>query len=357
MIDSDNMVDLTRRMRDSVRFPRAFANSDGVFSDWRNHTLEFVLQAVGLSNNTAQAGPEIIQTETGEGYAKNQLILHFSSGETAAACLLTPDGAGPFPAILLLHDHGSNFGIGHDKMIRPGAGAATAEAAQLWVDRLYGGRFLGGLLAQRGYVVLCVDALGWGSRAGNGYEAQQALAANMMQFGTSLAAVVAGEDAEAARFLAGLPQVDKTRVASFGFSFGGFRAWQVAALCDQITASFCGGWMATLQGLMQPGSNQLRGQSAFYMLHPPLAGKLDYPDLAGLAAPKPTLFFSGTEDRHFPTASVKSAFDILKNIWTTAGHAENLATRFWPAAHVFPADQQDAAFDWLDRTFQTDHKT
>lgn len=349
MIDPENMAGLSLRLRDGVQFPLAFDGSKQTFASWNAETASFAREAIGLSPGIAEA--ETIARFASDGYHKEQFALRFSNGETADASLLIPDGEGPFSAVLLLHDHGSNFAIGRDKMIRPNAESDTLKAAQTWVDRLYGGRFIGDELVKRGYVVLSVDALGFGNRSGNGYEAQQALAANLMQFGVSLAAVVAGEDAEAARFLASLPQVDRGRLASFGFSFGGFRAWQVAALCDEITASFCSGWMATLQGLMQPGSNQLRGQSAFYMLHPPISGRLDYPHFAGLAAPKPALFFGGTEDRHFPTASVADAFATIKAIWMASGHPQNLETRFWSSPHVFPADQQDAAFEWLDKTF------
>jgi hypothetical protein len=44
--------------------------------------------------------------------------------------------------------------------------------------------------------VLAADALGWGSRQGNGYDAQRALAANLMQFGLTFAGVIAAEDAQ-----------------------------------------------------------------------------------------------------------------------------------------------------------------
>ena len=69
-------------------------------------------------------------------------------------------------------------------------------------------------------------------------------------------------------FLASLSEVDKGKVAAVGFSMGAFRAWQVAALSDSITAAIADCWMATMPGLMVPGNNQLRGQSAFPMLHP-----------------------------------------------------------------------------------------
>jgi hypothetical protein len=74
---------------------------------------------------------------------------------------------------------------------------------------------------------------------------------------------------------------------------GGFRAWQVAALSDAVDAAVVVNWMSTMQGLMVPGNNTLRGQSAFYLSHPGLGRHLDFPDVASLAAPKPMLLFAG----------------------------------------------------------------
>ncbi len=82
-------------------------------------------------------------------------------------------------------------------------------------------------LVRRGYCVMCVDAIGWGSRQGNGYASQQALAANLMQVGTSLAAVVAREDVQAAAYLMAHPQVDATRVAAVWLLL-----WRISRMAD-----------------------------------------------------------------------------------------------------------------------------
>lgn len=374
-IDEENMPALARRLRGSLSFPWAWKGTvaaDG-FADWRERTRERVREAIGLT--ISPSAPEVdLLGEWQETTAPPQnddrlrppqsgaitgrhIRLGFSNGEHAEAYLLhPPETPKPAPAVLLLHDHGSFFSIGKEKLIqRPAAEEDVAhnllnDDITRWTDRIYGGRAVGNALARHGYVVLCVDALGWGSRRGNGYEGQQALAANLMQFGTSLASVVLQEDLEALDYLAGLPQVDPSRVAVMGYSMGGFRAFQLAALSDRAKACVSGGWMATLHGLMQTGNNQLRGQSAFYMLHPQVAGKLDYPDFAALAAPKPSLFFTGREDRHFPEPSASEALGRLRSLWAEAGGPESIETRLWPGGHVFPIDQQDYAIDWLDRT-------
>lgn len=86
-----------------------------------------------------------------------------------------------------------------------------------------------------------------------------------------------------------LPSVNPKRIGVLGFSMGAYRAWQLAALSDQVAATAAISWFGNYQGLMTPDNNVLRGQSSFYMLHPGIANKLDFPDIASLAAPKPML--------------------------------------------------------------------
>ncbi|MDE1158187.1 MAG: alpha/beta fold hydrolase [Neorhizobium sp.] len=351
-IDAENMSSLAIRLRDSRTFPWRHDPVSEPFADWATQTRGRIHTALTLGPDASPTGDIVAEWRDGD-LSGQHLRLGFSNGETSQAYLLRPgDGTkNPSPAILLLHDHGSFFSIGKEKLIRrPNETPDLTADIDHWTARIYGGRHVGNALASRGYTVLSVDALGWGSRRGNGYGDQQALAANLMQFGTSLAGVVLQEDLEALNYLASLDGIDKNRIAVLGYSMGGFRAFQLAALSDRAKACVSGGWMGTLSGLMQSGNNQLRGQSAFYMLHPQIAGKLDYPDLAGLAAPKPALFFAGAEDRHFPEPVVADAFRRLTSLWTEAGARDRLETRLFPGGHSFPRDRQDHAFDWLDRT-------
>ncbi|OYU33014.1 MAG: hydrolase [Comamonadaceae bacterium PBBC2] len=294
--------------------------------------------------------PQVIGEQDRGSYVARQIEFNVTAHSRVLAWMLVPKGAGPFPAVLVLHDHGARFDIGKEKLIAPEAGSARAESAQQWADKYFSGRFVGDALAQRGYVVLAVDALGWGDRSAPGFQAssQQALAANLMNLGTSFASIIATEDVRAARFLASQAEVDPRRVAALGFSMGAFRAWQVAALSDDIAAAVAVNWMATVQGLMVPGNNQLKGQSAYAMLHPHLVRYLDYPDVAALAAPKPLLLYAGEQDALFPLPSVQAAFTRMRAVWSAFGADRRLQTRTWPLGHVFVKEQQEAAFDWLD---------
>ena len=70
---------------------------------------------------------------------------------------------GPFPAVIMLHDHGAHFSIGKEKMVRPfGVSPEISADAEDWVVRCYDGQYTGDYFAQNGYVVLSIDALFWG---------------------------------------------------------------------------------------------------------------------------------------------------------------------------------------------------
>lgn len=112
---------------------------------------------------------------------------------------------------------------------------------------------------------------------------------------------------QAARWLAA--QTGVSSVGTFGFSFGGFRAWQALALSRHVDAAASISWMACRADMLAAGGPFLRGHSAFHFLHPGISA--DYPDLAALAAPKPLFLRVGQNDRHMPETSARQAFDRI----------------------------------------------
>ena len=101
---------------------------------------------------------------------------------------------------------------------------------------------------------------------------------------------------------------------------------------------------------MTPGNNVLRGQSAYYMLHPGMPAKMDIPDIASIAAPKPMLIFSGGQDKLFPAQAVSDAFAKVHKVWASQKADDMLVTKSWPElGHVFYRQQQDEVFPWLDK--------
>jgi dienelactone hydrolase len=324
------------------------------FEEWRQAGRTRLTECLLAAPSKAPFEPEVVAEQDRGSYVARKVVFNLTGDSRVLGLILVPKGTGPFPAVLLLHDHGARFDIGKEKVIQPRDDPGEKRASSKeWIDRYYGGRYLGDELAKRGYVCFCTDAVNWSNRGGAGYEGQQALASNLLHFGMSLAGLIAHEDLRAAEFLATRPEVDGHRVAAMGLSMGSFRTWQVAALSDHIAGGVAVCWMATVKGLMVPGNNQTRGQSAFTMTHPGLLHLLDYPDVASLACPKPMLFYNGDQDSLFPVPAVKDAYAKMRLVWKSQRADDQLETRLWKVPHVFNREMQDAAFAWLDRMMQS----
>ena len=200
-----------------------------------------------------------------------------------------------------------------------------------------------------------MDALFWGDRGrqeGVEYTAQQLLAANMLQLGLSWAGTIVWNDIRSAEFVAGLPEVDPARIGAVGLSMGSNRTWHLCAATDRVKigAAIC--WMGTTAVLTAPGNNQTTGQSAFSMTHPGLRNRLDYPDVASIACPKPMLFFQGDRDPLFPIPGVEAAFEKMRTVWSSQAVEDRLNAKIWPVPHVFNRAMQDEAFAWFDGYLQ-----
>lgn len=340
-----------QQMKSAMRYPESWLSGHYTdFNAWQRHARATFRQSLLTPDATKPFDAQKIASEDRGSYTAEKLALNITDDNRISALMLTPKTPGPHPAIVLLHDHGSKFDIGKEKMIRPWGNAEQLASAQAWADKFFTGRFIGDELAKRGYVVIAIDSPGWGDRGPMVYEQQQALASNYFNLGRSLAGEVAYEDMRTVDFIASLKNVDSQRIGVLGFSMGGFRAWQLAALSEKVAATAVISWFGTYDGLMTPGNNVLRGQSAFYMLHPGMPAKMDIPDIASIAAPKPMLIFSGGQDKLFPAQAVSDAFAKVHKVWASQNADDKLVTKSWPAlGHVFYQQQQDAVFLWLDK--------
>ena len=332
----DTLAGLQRRWR-----PRLAWRTD---PGWRAEALAAARRLMLLPGDDGSGFATDVQAEQDRGsHTALALTLRGALGDRVPALYLRPKGAGPHPAIVVMHDHGARFDIGKEKLVRPLTASPSADA---WVQRYYGGSFVGDTLAEAGFAVLAIDALGWGDRGRPGLvkDDQQAVANHLMQLGHSWAGVIASDDLRAHRWLRERPEVDARRVAVLGFSMGAFRAWQLAAVCDEVAACVAAHWMCTREGLLRAGEHTLQGQSAFSMVHPALAAELDHPDVAALIAPRPLMLMGSPEDRLFPWDGVQAAWSRLGRAWSAPVGLRTVTTA---GGHRFDLPQQQAAAAWL----------
>lgn len=350
-----NMPVFYQQMKQQLTYPLAWGKAEEKdFAKWKaqaRHVLAECMQ--NLQPAPKAYAMEVTDREQRDGYEARKIRFNLSEWSRVPAYLLVPEGEGPFPAIVLLHDHGAHFSIGKEKMVRPfHVAAEVMEDADQWASQCYDGQYVGDYLARHGYVVLAVDALFWGERGrkeGTSYDAQQALASNFLQMGASWGAFINVDDMRSAEFLASLPFVDKERVGSLGFSMGAYRSWMLAALTDVVRASASICWMNTTEHLMTLTNNQNKGGSAYAMLIPALRRYLDYPHVASIACPKPTLFFNGTQDKLFPIEGVRDAYREMEAVWQSQGASDRLVTKLWDEKHFFNKEMQKETLEFFDR--------
>ena len=332
-------------------YPLAWGNSKTKsFKKWKRQARQKVLECMGTSPNTSpnpSEGGELSYLQA----LKTYKVDIDRGWYHIPALLMIPEGDGPFPAVNLLHDHGAHLFIGKEKMIRPVDDVEEVlQDADQWVEKLYGGQYLGNYLCSKGYVVLAADAPMWGERGrAEGADRSQydVVAGNMMMYGLNLCAQMTYDDMATTRFLATLPMVDKERIGCVGFSMGGYRSWMLSALSDEINAAAAVCWMVTtdVQMTWRYGRKENGG---FANTIPLLRQYMDYPHIASMACPKPMLFISGRQDKLFPVEGVERAFGIMHDVWRSQKADDALQTELWDMPHECNKEVQERILHFLD---------
>ena len=355
------MPSFYEQLKQGLTYPMAWGNSpEKDFSKWREEAREKLLECMDPAPPVVPYDMKVLATEKRKGYEVQKIVFNVSGYSRVPAYLLVPEGKGPFPAVLLLHDHGAHFTIGKEKMVRPfGVSDVVMKDADNWCKICYDGQYVGDYLAENGYVVLALDALFWGERGRKEYaryDSQQALSAYLLQMGMSWGGLIAWDDIRSAEFLASLPQVDKEKVGTMGFSMGAHRTWMTMAATDVVKAGAAVCWMNTTDSLMTLTNNQNKGGSAYAMLIPNIRRYMDYPHVASIACPKPMLFTNGLKDKLFPVEGVKAAYETMHKVWDSQGAGEHLQTKFYDLPHFCSKEIQRTILEFFNREFNINQK-
>lgn len=341
------------QLKKELTYPLAWGNSPVKnFKKWRKQARAAVLDAMlAPPPCAADYQTEVVAEEQREGYRARKVRFNLTEYSRVQGYLLIPDGEGPFPAVVLLHDHGGHYTIGKEKMIRPfDVDASVLEDADNWAKNCYGGQYVGDYLAAHGYVVISVDALYWGERGrkeGADGSKYADVAGNFMMLGRSLSAFMNYEDIYTTDYLASMSEVDKEHIGCMGFSMGGYRAWMLSALSDKIKAGAAVCWMTTTDCQFSWKYGRERG--GFANMLPGIRRYLDYPHIASIACPKPMFFLNGKQDKLFPPVGVKAAFEEMHRVWKSRSVDDRLRTEVWDMPHDCGVNVQSTLLDFFDK--------
>lgn len=269
-----------------------------------------------------------------DGYHRIRMSYTSPEGDLIPAFLLLPDGAGPFAAVLVHHQHHGQRHLG------------KSEVCGLAGDPL---QAFGPALAKQGILVLAPDSICFEDRRSNrtGIEADEADVEqhyNEMCYrllrGDTLMRKVLSDSAQGISLLREHPRVDPERVGILGHSYGGNTVLFHGALDERIRFACSSGAACTYQYKMAHGFGIEMAE-----VIPGLATRYDIADLVTCFAPRRLLIVSATDD-----PASQDAEGIVKTAQETCaamGAAEHIEHKRYEGKHSLTQERFDQIVSWL----------
>lgn len=351
-------------------FPLSYLRDE--FKDvgaWKQKARGKLLELLHYAPPKCDPRPEVVEKLDQGDYVREKVFFNTTPDLRVVAYVLVPKKQGPLPALVALHDHGGFYLWGKEKLVETGDEHAVLTAFK---KSYYAGASIASALARQGYVVVVIDMFYWGERrllldndpadwrerprsltpqrigAFNQRASQneQLVGRTIFAAGFTWAGVMFWDDVRTVDYLLTRPEVDPKRIGCVGLSVGGLRSCHLAALDDRIKAAVVVGWMASFPAQLK---NHIRNSIGHTKLVPGLYRFLDYPDVASLAMPAALLVINGSQDGLFELDGVKTSFDKLRHCYEKAGAPEKFRSRLYDTPHLFNADMQAEAWEWLKK--------
>ncbi len=266
-----------------------------------------------------------------------RLLINYvgSEDDTIPAFLLIPRGEGPFPAVLIHHQHNGERHLG------------KSEVCGLYGDPL---QAFGAELVKKGFVVLAPDSICFEDRRKNKKGITPDEEADFLQHynemcyrilkGNSLMKKVI-EDADIGfDILKSHKIVDKSRIGVLGHSYGGNTVLFQAAVNEEIKFACSSGAACTYKNKIEFGTGIEMAE-----VIPGLIEKYDISDLVKCIAPRPILIVSASNDKYSKDADYIELQS--KNVFEELGVKENLEHKKYFGGHGLTEERFDYIIDWI----------
>jgi len=281
--------------------------------------------------------------EVGGGIRRRAFYLRVRPETDVAVHLLWRDGlTGPAP--VYIHLAGSTSGV------HVGWGEAKVPIDH---QRIGIGADMARQAAQRGYLAVAVEQLGFGDREERTLKPRSgerlADAANhALMLGRTLQGEKCWDLSTVIDWLLrqdGLPiPIDPARLFLFGHSSGGSTALFAGALDARIKGVVCSGSV----GRYQDTAGKRRSPNG-ELIVPDLLNWLEAEDLIALCAPRPFIALSGRDDHIFPYAGVEKTVGLARTFYERLGATRHLNAVEADGPHRYYSEETWAAWEkWID---------
>lgn len=264
-----------------------------------------------------------IEAETAEdGYRLRKVSYDVPAGR-AFAFIGIPDRPDPAPLVFCHHQHAGNFALGKSEVVGRAGDPTLGYAAEL---------------AQRGYVTISPDAIGFEERNwADGADTTWFELATRLAAGRTLLADCLQEISIAIDIATALPEVDATKVGFIGHSYGGRAAIWAPLWDDRITASVSNCGCITYRESLARDT----GLQAEFVV-PGILGVADLEDVLTATPHCSTLVIARDDDRWSRGAA--GLREVL-----ASREVRHVVVQIEPGGHIFPSETRELAYRHLDR--------
>ncbi len=260
-------------------------------------------------------------------YIRERFTFENGVGDTVFGYLLLPkDIDTPAPAVLYHHEHGGKYPLGKDAALNVRENGYAPGLA----------------LVDAGFIVMAIDAYGFGERErmGPAAEAESGAVTELSLFkhflwqGKTLWGMMIHDDLCALANLRSRPEVDESRIGATGMSLGASRSTWVAALDETIKAVAPISQMTRYRDFADNGHYRLH--SIYYFVPGVLASGIDMEHIVALTAPRYQLILTGDSDPLSPIAGIHKIVDYARNVYAEQGAADQFEVKLYQGvAHAY----------------------
>lgn len=294
-----------------------------------------------LPARPAQPDARVVERSEGKGYQVERFEFDNGAGEVVPGVVLSPIPLRPgakAPGILYCHWHGGEYDGGKRELFE--AKHTPAVPAEEF--------------ARRGYVVLAIDAPGFGERNGKGPGSEEKGGAGELTaskyhlwFGRTLWGMLLRDDLIALDLLAARPEVDVTRLGVTGISMGATRCWWLMALDERLRAGVAVACLTRYQDLI--AARMLKAHGIYYYV-PAMLQHFDTEAVVSLIAPRAALYLNGDQDAGSPVSGIRKIEESARAVYALEGHPEHFESRIYPGVgHVYTPDMWERMLRWFER--------
>jgi dienelactone hydrolase len=198
--------------------------------------------------------------------------------------------------------------------------------------------------AKRGYVCLVFDTIEQHDNPGEHHGLYYRHRYDWISMGYSAIGGELWNSVRALDILAGLPEVDTSRIGVTGISGGGALSLFLGMVDDRVRAIAASCGMSVYQHTLS-SRHLLNHCDCFY---PHNLFRRDAGEFAGLIAPKPLLFCFATHDFLFSEDEYRTLYERTRKVYRWLGHEEECALFKYPGPHGYQPESIAAINAWFD---------